>query len=226
MKREHTITHFIRTGILTLMLTLWSGLSFAASKQAQNLSNLNPKVLKLALIAYNNAKEAGYIKNEYLTIVDYSVPSSEPRMWVIDMKNQDLAFYTHVSHGMNSGGNIPTEFSNISGSNQSSLGVYITDNVYYGKHGKSLNLNGIEKGYNNNALARRIVVHAADYVSDDFIQRVGRLGRSQGCFAVKQEVSSEIIDTIKGGSVIFGYYPDDDYLSNSTLLNSNTSNEV
>lgn len=153
-----------------------------------------------------------------LSIVDMSQPSTQKRLYVIDLANQKLLFNTYVSHGRNTGELMASSFSNTNSSNKSSLGFYKTLGTYMGKHGLSLKLKGLERGFNDNAYERAIVLHGADYVCEDFVRRTGRLGRSQGCPAVPNDVSQKIIDAVKGGSCLFVYYPDQDYLRKSTYL--------
>ena len=168
--------------------------------------NLNDKldftVFNRAMIGYNSFN---LINKKVLTLIDFSKPSTEERLFIIDVENRKLLFQTFVAHGKNSGVNIATQFSNRSGSLKSSLGFFITAETYYGKHGYSLRLDGMEKGINDNARKRAIVVHGAKYVSDDFIRKYNRLGRSWGCPAVSDDLSKEIIDLIKDGSCLFIY---------------------
>lgn len=153
-----------------------------------------------------------------LSIVDLSQPSSQKRLYVIDLDQHKLLFQTYVAHGRNSGELMAAAFSNTFSSFQSSLGFYQTLNTYQGKHGLSLQLKGLEQGFNDNALSRAIVMHGADYVCEDFIRKTGRLGRSQGCPAIANAVSKDIIQAIKGGSCLFVYSPNPDYLQKSTFL--------
>lgn len=155
-----------------------------------------------------------------LSIVDLSQPSTSKRLYVIDLVGRKLLFNTYVSHGMNTGSLSAKRFSNQSESWQSSLGFYQTLNTYQGKHGLSLKLKGLEKGFNSNAYDRAIVIHGADYVCEDFIKRTGRLGRSQGCPAVPNYLSKDIIQAIKNGSCLFVYYPDPTYLKRSAYLSN------
>lgn len=174
--------------------------------------NLDPQVLKLGLQAYLKARQQGFDPQQLLTIVDYTKPSTEPRMWVIDIKNNDVLFQELVAHGKNSGNTVATTFSNQPRSLKSSLGVFLTQNTYIGRHGYSLRLSGLERGFNDMALLRDIVVHAAAYVS-----RLS-VGRSWGCFALNPVAAKSVIDTIKDGTVIFAYYPDKKWLSHSKFL--------
>lgn len=181
---------------------------------------LDPNVLHLALRAYGKLYQQGYDAQQILTIVDYSKPSTEPRLWVVDLKNLRVKFHEFVAHAKNSGNNVPTQFSDNPQSLQSSIGVYLTSNTYYGEHGYSLKLNGLEAGFNDKARARSIVMHAASYVSEAFARLHGRLGRSWGCFAVNPTVSNNIISNIKDGTVLFAYYPDEKWLSRSRYLSA------
>jgi hypothetical protein len=153
-----------------------------------------------------------------LSIVDMSQPSNRKRLYVIDLVSRKLLFNTYVAHGRNSGVLLAEKFSNTNSSYQSSLGFYKTLNTYQGKHGLSLQLQGLENGFNNNAFSRAIVMHGANYVCEDIIRNTGRLGRSQGCPAVSNAESKPIIQAIKGGSCLFIYYPDPTYLKASTFL--------
>ena len=155
-----------------------------------------------------------------LTIVDLSQPSNRKRMYVVDLQNKKLLFNTYVSHGRNSGDLLANQFSNKQSSFQSSLGFYQTLNTYMGKHGLSLQLKGLEKGFNDNVYNRNIVLHGADYVCEDIIRKTGRLGRSQGCPAVPYAISKDIIQAVKGGTCLFVYAPNPDYLKQSAYLSS------
>lgn len=155
-----------------------------------------------------------------LTIVDLSQPSNRKRMYVVDLQNKKLLFNTYVSHGRNSGDLLANQFSNKQSSFQSSLGFYQTLNTYMGKHGLSLQLKGLEKGFNDNVYNRNIVLHGADYVCEDIIRKTGRLGRSQGCPAVPYAESKGIIQAVKGGTCLFVYAPNPDYLKQSAYLSS------
>jgi hypothetical protein len=142
-----------------------------------------------------------------LSIADFTQPSTARRLYIIDMQNHKLLFQTFVAHGKNSGENYATSFSNQPESNKSSPGLYLTGDTYIGKHGLSLQLNGLEQGVNDHALQRAIVIHGADYVNESFIQKFGRLGRSLGCPAVPMELCQPIIEQIKSGSCFFIYAP-------------------
>lgn len=181
---------------------------------------LNPEVLGAALSATACAQRHTEIKRQVLSVIDYSLPSTKPRLWVFDLERRELLFRELVAHGVNTGENLATRFSNIEGSRQSSLGLFLTDKTYIGRNGYSLKLHGLEKGVNHNALERTIVLHGAWYVSEAFRREHGRLGRSWGCPAVKREVAKPLIDTIKDGSLLFVYYPDQKWLSSSDFLNT------
>jgi len=156
--------------------------------------------------------------NPILSIVDLSQPSSKKRLYIIDLVHRKLLFQTYVSHGRNSGELMANSFSNVFSSYKSSLGFYQTLNTYQGKHGLSLQLKGLERGFNDNAFSRAIVLHGADYVCEQIIKQTGRLGRSQGCPAVSNALSKSIIQAIKGGSCLFIYSPDANYLTKSSYL--------
>lgn len=167
--------------------------------------------------AMESLEEMEYNNEEIVTIIDFSKPSTEKRLFILDLKKQELLYHTLVAHGKNTGANLATKFSNVKGSNQSSLGLYRTAESYHGKHGYSLRLDGLEKGFNDNARSRAVVMHSAAYVSESFIKKHGRLGRSWGCPALPVELSKEIIDLIKGGSCLYIYADDKLYLENSIL---------
>lgn len=171
-------------------------------KEANLKGVIDFQVFKEGYKAYYNTKGR---KKQLLTIIDYSKPSTEKRFFVIDLKRNKLVYHTFVSHGVNSGGREATRFSNIVNSRQTSLGTFLTDTTYYGGNGYSLRLDGMTHGVNDNARRRYIVVHGADYATESFIQRHGYLGRSWGCPALPKGLSRQIIDTIKGGSVIYAH---------------------
>ena len=171
------------------------------------------------LTGYEKLKEENKILNEVLTIVDFSLPSTEKRMWILDMTTKKVLFNTYVSHGKNTGGDMATDFSNTPNSFQSSLGFYVTAETYYGKNGLSLFIDGMEGEFNSNARSRYVVIHGADYATEGFINRSGRLGRSYGCPAVPMKISKKVINTIKGQSGLFIYHTNQDYISKSTYLN-------
>ena len=163
------------------------------------------EVFQKALTGYLNLKQAGRLADnqQRLTVIDFDLPSTEKRLWVLDLAEHKVLFHTLVAHGHNSGENEATNFSNTDQSNMSSLGFYVTGHEYEGKHGHSLRLQGLDEGFNTNALARSVVMHGADYVSESFIKQNGRLGRSLGCPALPLDQYSQIIDAVKGGSCLF-----------------------
>ena len=180
---------------------------------------LKQDVFDKALIGWNTVFKKQHLENpNLLSIADLSQSSNSKRLYVIDMANKKILFNTYVAHGRNSGLEFAHSFSNKPNSFQSSLGFYLTENTYQGKHGLSMRLSGIENGINDNAEQRGIVMHGAPYVRESFIKQTGRLGRSQGCPAIQQELCEPIINSIKGGSCLFIFYPDSNYLNRSTLL--------
>lgn len=160
-----------------------------------------------ALKGFYLLKEKGIVKKDILTLIDFSKSANEKRLWVIDLSTNTILYQSLVSHGRNTGEEFATSFSNINSSNKSSLGFYVTAEVYTGKHGMSMRLDGLEKGINDNARARAIVMHGANYVSKSFIQNNHRLGRSLGCPAIPEELKQEIIETIKDKSCLYIYHP-------------------
>jgi hypothetical protein len=174
----------------------------------------DPEVLRLAAEALGCADPDA----ERLAVIDFSRPSAETRLWVFDLERRRLMFEELVSHGQGSGEAMATAFSNVPDSHQSSLGLFRTQDSYYGRNGYSLRLEGLEAGVNDLAFARAIVIHGADYVSEAFIEQTGRLGRSHGCPAVRQEVAYPLIDGLKEANYLFAYYPDPEWLMNSSYL--------
>ncbi|HZK08404.1 MAG TPA: murein L,D-transpeptidase catalytic domain family protein [Bacteroidales bacterium] len=176
-------------------------------------------VFALAIKGFNNLKATQKIKKSILTVIDFSKSSNEKRLWVIDLKTRKVLFNDYVAHGRNSGDEFAKTFSDIPSSYMSSIGFYVTDITYQGKHGLSLRLDGVDGNFNKNARERAIVMHGADYVSPDFINKYGRLGRSFGCPSVSMEIYKDVIETICDGSLLFIYYPDKKYLQHSSILN-------
>jgi hypothetical protein len=180
---------------------------------------LDPRVLALALQSHESAKQRGLLRDaSTLTVIDYSRASVEPRFWVFDLAARKLLFEELVAHGKNSGENFATSFSNVESSLQTSLGLFVTRDVYYGKHGESLRLEGLERGVNDRALERAIVIHGADYVSPNAAAALGRLGRSWGCPALSRQAAPKVIDRLSHGSAVFAYYPDKNWLASSSFL--------
>jgi hypothetical protein len=188
-----------------------------------NLSNMNisKELFNYAIKGYQYLAEKNILHNtDIITIADLGKPSNQKRLYVINIKTGEVLFNTFVAHGKNSGQEYATNFSNSESSFETSLGFYVTTDTYMGKHGYSLRLNGCERGFNNNAYKRAIVMHGADYVSESFIRQNGFLGRSLGCPAVPAELSKKIIDVIKDGSCLFVYSPSKKYLRQSDILNN------
>lgn len=175
-------------------------------------------VLKLAVDAQRCGYRRGVVDGPTLTVIDYSLPSSEKRLWVIDMVRWRVLFHEYVSHGEGSGEKWAVLFSNEEGSHQSSLGLFRTADTYIGGYGYSLRLDGLEPGVNDRARERRIVMHGALYASPWIVQRIGQLGTSHGCPTLPREVARTVIDQIKGGTAVFAYYPDDEWLATSAYL--------
>lgn len=168
--------------------------------------------------AYTGYKKLNIQNNPLLTLIDFSLPSTEKRMYVLDLEKKEVLFVSYVSHGRNSGENYATSFSNRNGSYQSSLGFYRTSGTYLGGNGYSLLLDGLEEGINDQARFRAIVIHGVDYCSEAAIRSSGRLGRSFGCPALPRELATPIINTIKGGSLLFIYADQANYLAMSDVI--------
>ncbi len=184
-------------------------------------AGLSLDAFSYALSGYLTLLEKGKLQNPYtLTICDFSQSSKNKRLYIIDLKEMKILWNTYVAHGRRSGGEFAQSFSNTPKSHKSSLGFYITENTYYGAHGLSLRINGLEKGINDQAKARNIVIHGSDYVGDDFLENNPFTGRSFGCPAVPEEEKAAIINVIKGGSCLFIYHPTKQYLSVSKILKS------
>jgi hypothetical protein len=181
-------------------------------------SGLDTKVLDLALQAASRAQAKGFGKKKILAVIDYSLPSTKKRLWIFDLKKEKLLFHELVAHGKGSGDNYAKKFSNQEGTLASSLGLFEATETYQGKHGYTLKLKGLEKGINDNAEKRSIVIHGAWYVTEAFWKKHGRLGRSWGCPALDKQVARKIIDTLKDGGLVFVYYPDKQWLSRSRFL--------
>ena len=179
---------------------------------------LNPKALQIGLEAYSKARQKGLDNQQILTIVDYTKPSTDRRLWVLNVKDHTVLFHDYVAHGKNSGDNYAKAFSDNPGSLESSLGVFVTESTYSGKHGYSVRVKGLEPGFNDKAESRAVVFHRADYASAQFAQAHGRLGRSWGCFAVDPKIADPLFRTIKNGTLVVAYYPDPSWLSKSQFL--------
>ena len=176
-------------------------------------------VVALALGAVRCGVTSGdLVDPRTLTVIDYSRPSTEPRLWTFDLQTGALLFTEHVAHGQRTGENMAVNFSDVLESRQSSIGLFRTDDTYVGRNGYSLRLDGLEPGFNGHARERAIVMHGAPYVDAATAAKQGRLGRSWGCPAVRDAIARELIDTIKGGGVVFSYYPDAEWLRTSRFL--------
>jgi hypothetical protein len=182
--------------------------------------SVTPQVFDLALSAVRCAVRSGDISDvDTLTVIDYSRPSTEKRLWVFDLHTRTLLYEELVAHGSGSGENLATAFSNEPETHRSSIGLYRTEDTYVGRNGYSLRLRGLDRGFNDRAYERAIVMHGAPYVSEDVARTQGRLGRSWGCPALRSGIAREVIDTVKGDGLVFAYYPDPEWLQSSRYLN-------
>lgn len=218
-KKSKTVTVAAETSKVAKITKAQDKFSHKADQILVNANGLDKQVLELALVAHGNAKLKGQTNKNVLTVVDYSMPSSQKRMWVINLSNNQIIFHDYVAHGVNSGGKYTTNFSNVPGSKASSFGVFLTASTYQGQHGYSLRLDGLERNLNDNARRRAVVMHGGSYVSKTAINMIGRLGRSWGCFTLRQQMTKPVIDTIRHKTVIFAYYPNFKWLATSKYLN-------
>jgi hypothetical protein len=177
-----------------------------------------PDVFALGLKAYECASSTGLVTRGLLTIIDYTLPSTARRLWVIDVAAKRVIFNELVAHGVATGENYAARFSNEPGSRRSSLGLFRTEDTYRGAHGESLRLSGLEPSVNDRAMERAIVMHGAPYVSRAVIAEQGELGRSWGCPALERGVHQRVIGRIKGGTALFAYYPESRWLQTSRFL--------
>lgn len=212
-----------RVATPSLFLTCCLGVAHADEPSLQAvLSELaptaNPEVISLALAATDCASEQGQPPSERLAVIDYSKPSTEPRLWVFDLTQRTLLYHELVAHGRNTGENLATRFSNTPESWQTSLGLFRTRNTYSGRNGYSLRMEGLEPGINDHAMSRALVIHGADYVNPLLASQQGRIGRSHGCPAVRTAIARPLIDTLKDGQYVFSYYPETRWLSTSRYL--------
>lgn len=205
-----------------------SMLSFAEKKEAYDKhveklydkadlkkAGLSFSVFERAYRGYQNFKRQQLTSTEkpVMTVVDFTMPSNQKRLWIIDLASRKVLYNTLVAHGRNTGNVKAEKFSNEPNSNMSSMGFYVTDKTYFGKHGLSLRLSGMDEKYNSNAMERAIVLHGADYVSEDFVKQYGRLGRSLGCPSVPREISGDVIEQIKDKTVLYIHSADKQYTS-------------
>jgi hypothetical protein len=190
-----------------------------AAVRAVRPPGLNERVFQLAFGAGECAVRAGAVNDpSTLAVIDYSRPSTEKRLWVFDLSSGDLLYEEPVAHGQASGADMASRFSNEPNTRQSSLGLFVTADTYYGRNGYSLRLDGLDEGFNDRARERAIVMHGAPYVSAEAVRKLGYLGRSWGCPAVRDAVARELIERVKGGSLLFVYYPDPQWLASSKYL--------
>ena len=191
----------------------------AADDVVAEFPGIDSKVLRLALAAHERAIDRGLVERpDLLTVIDYSLPSTAKRLWVLDLANGKVLFHELVAHGKNTGDNFARAFSNRDKSLQTSLGLFRTAGTYTGHNGYSMKLQGLEPGFNDEAESRSVVMHGASYVSEQFAAEHGRIGRSWGCPALSLAAAPKVIDTIKGGSLVFSYYPNTDWLSQSRFV--------
>lgn len=217
----------VRPSASALACGLIGWLVFGAVAHAASLSatlkhlapEADPHVLSMAASAMRCAERHGQPNADRLAVIDYSRASTQRRLWVFDLAKRRLLFKEWVAHGRASGANQAHYFSNVPESHTSSLGLFRTLGSYYGHKGYALRLKGLEPGINNNAYRRAIVMHGANYATPAFIHRVGRLGRSWGCPAIRPAVAKPLINSLKGGQYIFAYYPKPSWLEHSEYLN-------
>jgi hypothetical protein len=183
-------------------------------------SGLNEKALEYALLGYHHLlKKHALHKSSVLSVCDFSQPSSAKRMYILDLQNRRLLYRTYVAHGQGSGRQFANRFSNVPESYKSSLGFYVTGDTYVGSNGLSLRIDGVEKGFNDKAHARSIVIHGANYVSERVLHKYGLMGTTFGCPAVPEDMAPQIIPVLKNGTCFFIYYPSKRYLSSSKMIN-------
>lgn len=213
-----------RFGLLfAILLTCLSVTSAYADSLENALVKAAPgadaKVIALAVRATQCSRAQGVAPAQRLAVIDYSLPSTEQRLWVFDLKQRKLLFHELVAHGRNSGENMATLFSNRNESHATSLGLFRTQESYLGQNGYSLRMEGLEPGFNDNAYDRAIVIHGAPYVSPVLARANGRIGRSLGCPAVRPAIAHRLIDSMKDGQLLFSYYPDQRWLKSSSYIN-------
>ncbi|WP_223547826.1 murein L,D-transpeptidase catalytic domain family protein [Pseudomonas sp. A-B-19] len=209
--------------LFAILLTCLSVTSAYADSLENALVKAAPgadaKVIALAVRATQCRLAQGAAPAQRLAVIDYSLPSTEQRLWVFDLKRRKLLFHELVAHGRNSGENMATLFSNQNESHATSLGLFRTQESYRGQNGYSLRMEGLEPGFNDNAFDRAIVIHGAPYVSPVLARANGRIGRSLGCPAVRPAIAHRLIDSMKDGQLLFSYYPDPRWLKSSSYIN-------
>lgn len=213
---------FIMLCALLMMLgysPAYSGEHALKTRLASAAPDLSYLALDRAVSAMKCAINHGAEPASRLAVIDFSLPSSSQRLWLFDLHTQSLIMRELVAHGQGSGDNHARQFSNIEGSHQSSIGLFRTQESYYGQHGYSLRMDGLEPGINDQARRRAIVIHGADYVDESWVARLGRIGRSHGCPAVSRNVIRTVVDNLKGGQFLFAYYPDEQWIQTSAYLN-------
>ena len=216
------LVSLVAAALLVSSVSAAAGTTASLSREAfegASLGSIESTVLDLALHAASCAVRTGAVANpKTLTVIDYSRPSSQQRMWVIDLTTRELLYQELVAHGQGSGLAQANAFSNEPETHRTSLGLFKTDDTYVGKNGYSLRLDGLDKGINDKARERAIVMHGAPYVSEAFVRANGRLGRSWGCPAIRKDIAKAMIDRVKGGGLVFAYYPDAKWLKSSKFL--------
>lgn len=216
--KSNTNPKILKTNVLKVNTELSSAEEIYNNLDSANFSLPNLESFKEALVGFNKLKDQGKVSKNIITLIDFSLSANTKRLWVIDLDTRTILLHSLVAHGRNTGQEYANSFSNAAESYKSSLGFYLTAEVYNGKHGKSLRLDGIEKGINDNARNRAVVVHGANYVSNSFIQNNKRLGRSLGCPAVPVEITNKLIETIQNKTCLFIYYPSKSYKELSHLV--------
>lgn len=220
-----TIFVILISHLILVPLTASAAPSLAAALVAAAPA-ANSRAIELAVAAVSCAEAQGTPKSRRLAVIDYSRPSTEPRLWIFDLVQRKLLYRELVAHGRNSGDNHANRFSNEMGSFQSSLGLFRTQETYVGRHGYSLRMDGLETGINDRARERAIVMHGAPYVDGALSASQGRIGRSLGCPALRTGIAKQVIDTLKGGQFLFSYYPDRDWLASSSYLRCSAARSV
>lgn len=209
----------IAGGILLCLSTV-SGAGPLSPDSAPD-SGISPDVLSLAISSVSCAASSGALSTpKTLTVIDYSLPSTAPRLWVFEVATGRLLFKELVAHGRSTGENMAVRFSDEPNSHATSIGLFQARETYTGSNGYSLRMDGLEPGFNGRARSRAIVMHGAPYVDASTAAQQGRLGRSWGCPALRPAVARQVIDTIRDGGAIFSYYPDPNWLRASRFLNA------
>jgi L,D-transpeptidase catalytic domain len=216
-KKNHHL-HFVARASEKRLIVLEAAELYAEMQLKD--SGLNEKALQYALLGYHRLlRRHALQKTDVLSVCDFSQPSSAKRMYVLDLHNKRVIYRTYVAHGMGSGREYANSFSNVPDSYKSSLGFYVTRNTYVGSNGLSLRICGVEKGFNDKAQARSIVIHGANYVSERVLHKYGLIGTTFGCPAVPEEMAAQIIPVLKNGTCFFIFYPSKRYLGASKMLN-------